>query len=96
MLRELTDPEAVRKAIREFDRVGRAAFLEHNHFHEALRYFVVADGKEYDSKAIVGVAYGIQHPSHGPLKPDQFNGGKPVLAVLRRLGFEVVDHGPVR
>jgi hypothetical protein len=92
VLSDLTDPDAVRRAARECDRLGRAAFLDRYGFAEALRYYVRIDGKEYDSKAIVGVAFGLQHPRRGPLHASEFSGGKAtVQRVLERLGFEVID-----
>jgi len=49
------------------------------------------EGREYPSKAIVGVAYGFQYPEQGPLTSGQFNGGKAAAAGhLARLGF-VID-----
>src|SRR5262249_17452121 len=59
---DLTGPEAVRKALQEFDERGREDFLAHYGFGPAHRYYIREDGKLYDSKAIVGVAHGIQHP----------------------------------
>lgn len=87
-LSDLTDPEAVRAAIAEFDERGREAFLEEHGFHPARDYFVVVDGKRYDSKAIVGVAHQYQHGS--PMSPADFSGGDSTVATrLERLGFEV-------
>lgn len=92
MLSDLTSPDAVRRAARECDRLGRETFLEKYGFSEALRYFVRIDGKEYDSKAIAGVAYGFEHPRLGPLAPSEFSGGKAtVQRALERLGFEVIE-----
>src|SRR3954463_14397372 len=49
-----------------------------------------AERKEYDSKAIAGVAVGKQFPSEGPLRSDQFSGGDAtVRAKLESLGFRV-------
>jgi hypothetical protein len=54
---------------------------------------VRVDGREYDSKAIAGVAHGYQFPSAGPLSPDEFSGGEAtVVPELESLGFEVVTH----
>jgi hypothetical protein len=45
----------------------------------------------YDSKAIVGAAYGHQHRERGPLRAADFSGGEAtVQAKLNELGFEVV------
>jgi hypothetical protein len=92
MLSRLTDRDAVLRAVREFDRLGRTAFLEQFGYGEARRYFVRLNGNDYDSKAIAGVAFGMQYPGEGPLRPSQFSGGQAtVQRALARLGFEVVD-----
>ncbi|WP_093797971.1 hypothetical protein [Streptomyces sp. Wb2n-11] len=44
-------------AIEEFDRVGRESFL-HGRFRPARRYLLAHNGRQYGSKAIVGVAHG--------------------------------------
>ena len=89
-LSELTDPSAVLQAVAECDRLGRDRFLSTYGFHRARDYLLIVNGHEYDSKAIVGVAYGYQFPSRGPLKSSEFSGG---LATVKRkldqLGFEV-------
>lgn len=72
---------------RECDRVGREPFLEDNGFKEAREYFLIHDGRAYDSKAIAGVAYGYVTPI--PLRSGDFTGGVVVAEVLRRLGFHV-------
>jgi hypothetical protein len=49
------------------DLIGRSAVgvLEHSSF----------EGREYDTKAIAGVAYGNDHPDEGPLAASAFSGG---------------------
>ena len=90
-LADLTSRQAVLSALAEFDRLGRDAFLKKFGFARARNYFLSHHGKTYDSKAIVGVAYGYEHPAEGPLKAEDFSGGEAtVKAVLERLGFEVV------
>ncbi|WP_298746934.1 HNH endonuclease [uncultured Serinicoccus sp.] len=85
---DLTDPEAVRKAIAEFDERGREAFLDEYGFHPARDYFVVVDGKRYDSKAIAGVAHLYERGVL--LTPGEFSGGDSTVATrLEELGFEV-------
>jgi hypothetical protein len=89
-LAELTDSEAVRKAVAEFDELGRDGFLRKYGFGPARSYFLVVDGKRYDSKAIVGAAHGFQFPDRGPLRPNEFSGGEStVRAKLEQLGFTV-------
>lgn len=89
-LGDLTDANAVRRAIAECDRLGRDAFLAKHGFGRARAYFLRVEGKAYDSKAIAGVAFGYQHRSHGPLRATDFSGGEQtVWRALTRLGFEV-------
>lgn len=77
-------------AIKEFDRLGREAFLDRYGFGEARRYFVFHEGKRYDSKAIVGAAHGYSHARS--LASADFSGGEnTVAAVLRRHGFTVIS-----
>lgn len=72
----------------EFDRLGRAAFLDHYGYGEAARYFIVHQGRCYDSKAIVGVAHQVSHGRS--LKAADFSGGDTtVVQLLKRLGFTV-------
>lgn len=85
---DLTDPEAVNKAIAEFDALGRDAFLAKHGFKPARDYFIVVDGKRYDSKAITGVAH--QYQTGVLMTPDMFSGGECTVATrLNKLGFEV-------
>jgi MoxR-like ATPase len=88
-LRDLTDPAAVRRAVQEFDQIGRDAFLDKYGFSPAREYVVVEDGRAYDSKAIVGAAHGHQRPELGPLDHTEFNGGEQTTSKLRSLGFTV-------
>jgi hypothetical protein len=82
--------EAVLTALEEFDLLGREEFLGKYGFGPARDYLLVHDGKRYDSKAIVGVAYGIQYPEQGPLSWEEFGGGRgTVIPVLESLGFEI-------
>src|SRR4051794_37158518 len=87
----LTSRDAVLAAMREFDELGREAFLAKYGYGRADAYFVQHDGDLYDSKAIAGVAVGIEHPERGPLKPSEFVGGnKRLRPRLEQLGFRVV------
>jgi hypothetical protein len=89
-LARLTSRDAVLKAMDEADKLGREAFLRKFQFGKALKYHLYAAGKQYDSKAIVGVAYGFQHPDEGALTSTSFSGGETQAArVLRKLGFIV-------
>src|SRR4051794_21127747 len=95
VLAELTDPTAVTKAMDEFDQIGRDVFLRKYGFGRSRNYFVERNGNLYDSKAIVGVAHGIEHPDRGPLRPEEFIGGDAtVRPKLEELGFVVRARDP--
>src|ERR1022692_3090392 len=95
-LTKLTDRQAVLDAMSEYDRLGRDVFLQKYGFGSAREYFLEHQGRLYDSKAITAVAYGLEYPEEGPLKPNDFTGGKQTVEVaLRRLQFSVV-HDPYR
>src|SRR5215204_1048825 len=82
--------ESVRRAIEEFDGLGREAFLEKYGFGRSRSYFLVNDGKQYDAKALLGAAHGFARPDLGPLANTQFSGGEINTArKLRALGFTV-------
>ncbi|MFJ9664479.1 hypothetical protein ACIRPP_07625 [Streptomyces sp. NPDC101219] len=88
-LNEITR-SAVLQAVAEYDRLGRDAFLERYGFGPSRSYLLEIDGKEYDSKAIVGAAHGYL-PGRDPLRRDEFSGGKDHAAkLLSDLGFDVV------
>jgi hypothetical protein len=61
-LTKLTNREAVEQAMVEYDRLGRAAFLEKHGFRRARDYYIDHKDRYCDSKAIAEVAYGIEHP----------------------------------
>src|SRR6266487_620908 len=88
-LEALTSREAVLAAIAEFDELGRDAFLARYGFSPARDVVVLHEGRRYDSKPIVGAARGHQHPNLGPLRHTEFSGGRPTIAKLEQLGFEV-------
>ncbi|MFD6802364.1 HNH endonuclease [Streptomyces cyaneofuscatus] len=91
-LADITGSEII-KAIEECDRLGREEFLRTYGFKRAQRYLLSHSGRPYDSKAIVGVAHGYLL-DQGPLEAKAFSGGADrAVALLRRLGFAVVD-GP--
>jgi hypothetical protein len=78
----------------EYDELGRDAFLARYGYGPARSFFVVHDGKRYDSKALVGIAVGKQFPASGPLTASDFSGGEAtVKAKLGQLGIEVA--GPL-
>lgn len=90
-LSDITDPGAIRAAMAEYDNIGQKAFLNKYGFGRARRYYLKgAEGKTYDSKAVVGAAHGYQFPDQGPLRSSDFSGGdNTVKALLERLGYKV-------
>jgi len=90
-LSRITSPAAIRKAMAEYDRIGQDAFLQKYGFGKAYRFRLKDGERRYDSKAILGVAYGIQYPKEGRLSARDFSGGeKTVTRRLDSLGFEIV------
>jgi putative restriction endonuclease len=82
--------EAVIDAIHEYEEKGKDNFLAEYGFHEARQYFLIYDGKEYPSKAIVGVAHKYVSSDNKPLEPSEFSGGKnTVERKLKDLGFNI-------
>lgn len=79
-------------AIAECDRLGRAAFLAKYGYRPASRFHLVHDGRFYDSKPIMGVAFGIEYGC-AALRPSEFSGGaEHCERFFRRLGF-TIRHG---
>ena len=89
-LGDLTSRQAVLDAMAEFDRLGRDAFLDKYGFGRARDYFLVVDGRRYDSKAIVGAAHGYQFQHDGALGADAFSGGD---ATVRRKLAGIIHAG---
>ena len=80
--------KSVLEAIQKFDSIGREQFLKRYGFGSARAYWLVYDGRKYDSKAIVGVAHKYARPDLGQLK--NFNGGAAtVKRQLEKLNFIV-------
>lgn len=76
-------------AIRECKERGRDPFLAHYGFGKAREYFLLHDGEQFDSKAIVGAAHKFSQGT--ALTPADFSGGeKTVAALLQRHGFTVI------
>jgi 5-methylcytosine-specific restriction protein A len=94
-LSDVTDPDAVLAAMAEYDEVGGEAFRARYGFRVSRYYELEHEGRTYDSKAIVAVAHGKQHPERGPLRPKELRGGANGAAGrLERLGFTVVNPAP--
>lgn len=86
----LTSVDAVKAAIAECDQLERDPFLKKYGYKYSRLYPLHYGGKTYDSKAIVGVAFGKEHGT--PLLAKEFSGGAAtVVPVLERLGFPVTE-----
>lgn len=80
--------DAVLRAIGEHDELGRERFLSTYGFGRARSYLLVHEGREYDSKAIAGVAH--RWDQGRALRPEEFSGGQDHAAAwLKRAGFRV-------
>lgn len=89
-LRTITDPAHVRRAAREYDRLGRDAFLARYGFGRSTEYLVEVDGRLYDSKALLGAAHQWASPDRRPLPHSAFSGGcTAAVRFLEGLGFAV-------
>jgi len=92
MSADVTSREAIVRAISEFDALGRVEFLSRYGFREATKFFLAFQGLLYDAKAILGVAYGYEHPNEGPLRGSDFRGDRyTVRKKLVSLGFDVAE-----
>jgi MoxR-like ATPase len=89
-LSDITDREAVLRAMAEADEIGEHQFLERYGFGESRRYRVLNEDKSYPSKAVLAAAHGYQFPARGPLRNTEFSGGTPTTTKARELGFEIV------
>lgn len=75
------------------DELGRDEFLKQGSYKPARDYFLVHERRVYDSKAISGVAYGIQFDAS--VTSRDFSGGEhTVVKALERLGFTVTRPEP--
>jgi 5-methylcytosine-specific restriction enzyme A len=76
------------KTLEEYDHLGRDVFLGTYRYGEASTSLIVHDGKEYDSKAVAGVAHKHQHGR--PLTRQELSGGLGhSVAWLKREGFTI-------
>jgi hypothetical protein len=78
--------EAVLQAMDDYDELGADEFLSRYGFAPATVYRVAEHGRQYDSKAIVGVAHGYATGQF--LTASDFSGGQQtVVKTLEALGF---------
>lgn len=74
----------------EYDQLGRDRFLAKYGFGRARRYVVLNRGRQYDSKALLGVAH--RYAAGTALVAGEFSGGVAAVgSVLGRLGFDFRD-----
>src|SRR5215203_3659019 len=93
----LTSRARVLEAIRSFDDLGREQFLARYGYGPAMRYRLRHEGKTYDSKAIAGVAWGLQHFDDPHQRPSSYQGGAhSSVPTLQRLGFEIGAEAPAQ
>src|ERR1700758_4103423 len=90
---DVTSRDAVLAAMAEFDQIGQDAFLDKYGFGPSREYVVVENGREYDSKALLGAAYHHQFNGAERLSSEDFSGGDETRRVLERLGFAVRSIG---
>lgn len=78
------------QAVFECDRLGTPVFLREYGFRTSQGYDLVHEGRDYPSKAIVGVAH--RYATGKLASSRSFDGGKRGAArILRDLGFTVTD-----
>jgi hypothetical protein len=91
------EKQHVLAAMSDFDRLGQREFLRRFGFGRARAHTVWHNGTEYDSKAILGVAY--LHATGQPAMSEELSGGEVGVAkVLAELGLDVVvdEHATAR
>ncbi|MET8958150.1 HNH endonuclease signature motif containing protein [Streptomyces sp. NPDC004074] len=77
------------RALAECDQLGQEAFRDAYGYRAAASYLLIHEGRQYDSKAIAGVAH--LYDFGRALKPSELSGGLDhAVAWLRREGFTVV------
>ncbi|NYH52611.1 hypothetical protein HNR06_002200 [Nocardiopsis arvandica] len=80
--------DAVLKTITEYDELGQETFLATYGFKPARFYALLHEGRQYDSKAVCGVAH--KHVNGDVLRSSDFSGGDATVGrKLHSLGFVV-------
>ena len=76
------------RAIHEYDRFGPQQFFAQHGFAPTTTYELVADGRRYPPKAILGAAY--EFATGKQLRSGDFEGGKTgAVRVLGEFGFRI-------
>lgn len=82
----------IEQVLAEWDQIGRDAFLTQHRVNPAERYLIEHDGKRYDAKAVVTVAFRRTNTSAAELEPGDFPGSEAsIRRPLERLGFKIVN-----
>ncbi|GAA3144659.1 HNH endonuclease [Streptomyces rectiviolaceus] len=80
--------EDILKTMQEYDDLGAESFLELYEFKRARKYLILHEGKEYDSKAVAGVAH--KHSQGRALTWQELSGGVGhAVDWLKREGFRI-------
>lgn len=83
---------SILSSIKEYDKVGKDNFLNKYGYKDSRKYYLSYNGKEYDSKAIVGVAFQYEYPTEPYLQSTEFSGGKnTVVKLLNSFDFIVTE-----
>ena len=91
-IRSEVTQDHVRRAMREYDRLGPDRFFAVHGYGPSRNYELVSRRRRYPHKAILGTAYELATGKR--LKPGDFEGGKAgAVAVLQNLGFDVEQKG---
>jgi len=78
----------VDRAMEEYDRLGAETFFANYGFAPTTTYQLVAKGRRYPPKAILGAAYELA--TGKKLSSGDFEGGKSgAVRVLEKLGFTI-------
>jgi hypothetical protein len=89
---EKVDQDHVLRAMSEFDRRGADEFLSHHGASGNREYMLIHGHKEYDARAILGVA--LQYAVGRVAQSEEFSdGGEGAAKVLQGLGFDVEFRG---
>lgn len=85
----LVNRSHVLAALDECDRLGSREFLSRYRFGRTAAYTLWHEGQEYDSKAVLGVAY-LRATGRTATRDELTSGASAGVRVLQGLGFDVV------
>jgi hypothetical protein len=87
------DARAMREAIDDFNKKGRAQFLKQYGFSRSSKHYLIFGQRLYDTKALVAAAY--RHATGKTLRHTELSGGAQTRAVFLRLGQRDSELGQV-